>query len=52
MLLVSLAHQFIWHSFALVFTRNVIFKYSQIWLYLKLTFFVKTKAKLGLNEVD
>ena len=52
MLLVSLAHQFTWPSSALVFKRNVSFKYSKIWLYLKLAFFVKTKAKLGLNEVD
>ena len=28
-LLVSLVHQFLWPSFTLVFTRNVIFRYSQ-----------------------
>ena len=50
MFLVNLAHQFIWLS--LVFTRNVSFKYSQIWLYLKLAFSVKSKVKLDLNEVD
>ena len=50
MFLVNLAHQFIWLS--LVFTRNVSFKYSQIWLYLKLASSVKAKVKLGLNEVD
>ena len=52
MFLVSLAHQFIWLSFGLVFTRNVSFKYSQIWMYLKLASFVNAKTKLGLNEVD
>ena len=52
MFLVGLAHQFIWPSFALVFARNISFKYIQIWLYLKLASFVKTKKKLGLNEVD
>ena len=41
MLLVSLAHQFIWLSFALVFTKNVSLEYSQIWLYIKLALFVK-----------
>ena len=52
MLLVSLADQFIWLSFGLVFTRNVNLEYSQVWLYIRLAFFQKTKAKLGLNEVD
>ena len=38
MLLVSLVHQFNWHTFTLVFTRNGIFKYSQkTWMRLKLT---------------
>ena len=50
MFLVNLAHQFTWLS--LVFTRNVSFKYSQIWLYLKLASSVKAKVKLDLNEVD
>ena len=50
MLLVSLAHQFIWLSFALVFTRNVSLEYSQIWLYIKLS--LSFCKKLGLNEVD
>ena len=38
MLLVSLVHQFIWPSFALVFTRNVSFRYSEKpWTRLTLT---------------
>ena len=39
MLLVSLVHQFIWHTFTLVFKRNGIFEYSQQkpWIRLKLT---------------
>ena len=52
MFLVSLNDKFIWLSFTLVFKRNVSLECSQVWLYIKLAFFVKTRAKLGLNEVD